>query len=95
MGRQSGVDSRSSRLVTGVETTHWNLTTMQTIFSVAMEKLSPEEQDKALALLPFSRETVLQRYFASSRSWKWLLHRRHLWSRTVRTSACVRADTAD
>jgi len=29
---------------------------MQTIFSVAMEKLNPESQDKALALLPFSRE---------------------------------------
>jgi hypothetical protein len=41
---------------TGVETTHWNLTTMQTVFSLAMEKLCPEEQDKALALLPFSRK---------------------------------------
>jgi hypothetical protein len=48
---------RSSGLIDiGVETTHWNLTTMQTVFSVAMEKLCPEEQDKALALLPFSRQ---------------------------------------
>jgi hypothetical protein len=29
---------------------------MQTVFSVAMEKLNPESRDKALALLPFSRE---------------------------------------
>ncbi|KAH8079661.1 putative AMP binding protein [Filobasidium floriforme] len=46
--------SGTTGLPKGVETTHWNLTTMQTVFSVAMEKLCPEEQDKALALLPFS-----------------------------------------
>jgi hypothetical protein len=46
----------SHERILGVETTHWNLTTMQTVFSVAMEKLNPESRDKALALLPFSRE---------------------------------------
>jgi hypothetical protein len=36
---------------------------MQTVFSVAMEKLCPEEQDKALALLPFSRQYIARLHF--------------------------------
>lgn len=41
----------------GVMTTHRNLIAQQTIFSQAMVKLSPEQADKALGLLPFSRES--------------------------------------
>lgn len=79
---------RSSGLIDiGVETTHWNLTTMQTVFSVAMEKLCPEEQDKALALLPFSRQYIAP----ACRSLGYCLLTigrsilcRYLWSGTVR-----------
>jgi hypothetical protein len=74
----------------GVETTHWNLIAMQTIFSEAMEKLTPEDRDKALALLPFSRMPSIIS-FAIGVLICQIFDYRYLWISSVRAvcSCCV------
>ncbi|KAJ9105311.1 hypothetical protein QFC21_001679 [Naganishia friedmannii] len=51
--------SGTTGLPKGVMTTHRNLTVMETIFTEALIPMSPENEDAALGLLPFSRIAVI------------------------------------